>query len=119
MIVDVSFWQKSSLRFSLAECALESLKPTPVNKKATPGNSLDMTSMKGIEPPHPMKIGSLPLKTSLVESKTIFLSSGENSGAQKPSATSTTSIEILAPNDSSRWSSMSTSRKRLTTCSPD
>lgn len=100
-IVEVSLTQKSSLRFSLAECAFESQKPTPVNKNAAPGNSLDMTSMNGIEPPQPIKMGSLPSNTSLVDSKTIYFSSGVNSGAQKPSATSITSIEILAPKDSS------------------
>jgi hypothetical protein len=57
--------------------------------------------MKGMEPPQPTKIGSLPLNTSFVDSKTISLSLEGKSGAQKPSATSTISKVIFAPNVSS------------------
>jgi hypothetical protein len=77
------------------------LNPTPIRRKATPGNSRDITSINGIEPPHPTNIGSFPLNTSLVDSKTMFLTCCVKSGAQKPSATSTTSNEIFAPNVSS------------------
>ena len=89
-----------------------------MSRKLTLGNSRDITSINGIEPPHPTKIGSFPLKTSWVESKTISLSYSGNSGAQKPSATSTTSKSIFAPNVSSLSSAISNSLSLSTTSAP-
>lgn len=113
----VSLAQNPSLKFSFAEWAFESLKPTPVNKKATPGYSRDITSMKGIEPPQPIKIGSLP-NTWFVESKRAFFNFSSSSGAQNPSPISTTLSEILAPNVSSRYSSTKSSLSRFSTSLP-
>ena len=94
---DVSFAVKPSLMFSFALWAFESEKPTPVNKCCALGNSLDITSIKGIEPPQPIKTGSLPLKMAYEELNTSCLSLSWNSGAQKPSATSQRSNYNFAP----------------------
>ena len=83
---------------------MESGNPTPVNKKLTPGNSYENTSMNGIDPPHPTYKGTLSLpKTDLFAEFKLSFNEIGRSGASKPSPESIHSNSIIAPNVSSPY----------------